>query len=48
MEKKRYLTIIEVTLTKNPSAEDKKQPGYQAPIDASEADYLTKEKWEEQ
>ena len=31
VEKKRYLTIIEVTLTKEPTAEQKKLPGYQTP-----------------
>ena len=48
VEKKRYLTIIEVTLTKEPTAEQKKLPGYQTPIESKEADYLTKEKWQEQ
>ena len=48
VEKKRYLTIIEVTLTKEPTAEQKKMPGYQTPTESKEAEYLTKEKWAEQ
>ena len=48
VEKKRFLTIIEVTLTKEPTAEQKNLPGYQKPTESKEADYLTKEKWQEQ
>lgn len=48
VEKKRYLTIIEVTLTKEPTAEQKKLPGYQAPSESPNAEYLTKDKWEQQ
>lgn len=32
VEQKRFLTIIEITLTTSPTAEQKKAPGYQAPI----------------
>lgn len=42
VEKKRFLTIIEVTLTKEPTAEQKKSPGYQAPLELKNEDYLTK------
>lgn len=48
VEKKRFLTIIEVTLTKEPTAAQKKLPGYQGVSEIKDADYLTKEKWEEQ
>jgi hypothetical protein len=42
------LTIIEITLTKDPSADQKKAVGYQAPITANNDEFLTKEKWEKQ
>ncbi len=48
VEQKRFLTIIEVTLTKEPTADQKKAPGYQAPIQGKAEDFLTKEKWEKQ
>lgn len=48
VEKKRYLTIVEVTLTKEPTAEQKKLPGYQAFTESKDAEYLSKEKWEQQ
>jgi len=32
VKQERFLTIIEVTLTKNPTEEQKKAPGYQAPL----------------
>ena len=41
----RFLTILEVTLTKEASNEEKKHVGYHAPI-AGKGDYLTKEAWE--
>lgn len=48
VEQKRFLTIIEITLTKEPTADQKKAPGYQAPITANNDEFLTKEKWEKQ
>lgn len=48
VEQKRFLTIIEVTLTKEPTAAQKAAPGYQAPIAGNQDDFLTKEKWEKQ
>jgi len=45
VEEERYLTIIEVTLTKEPTAEQKKHPGYHAPLNIK-SDFLTKESWE--
>jgi hypothetical protein len=48
VELKRFLTIIEITLTLNPTDDQKKAVGYQAPIVAREEDLLTKEKWEKQ
>lgn len=48
VEQKRYLTIVEVTLTKEPSSAQTKAAGYQAPIKGDKGEYLTKEKWEEQ
>ena len=48
VEQKRFLTIIEVTLTQNPTEEQKKAPGYQAPINGNPDELLTKEKWEQQ
>jgi hypothetical protein len=41
----RYLTILEVTLTKAPSAEQLKHPGYHTPLKI-QGDFLTKESWE--
>jgi DNA-binding protein len=32
VEQKRFLTIIEIVLTKEPTADQKKAPGYQTPI----------------
>lgn len=37
-----------MTLTKEPTAAQKKLPGYQGVSEIKDADYLTKEKWEEQ
>ncbi len=45
VEKERFLTLIEITLTLEPTAEQKKQPGYQQPIKADGAEFLTKESW---
>lgn len=42
----RFLTILEVTLTKEPTAEQKKLPGYHAPLNIK-SDFLTKETWEQ-
>lgn len=42
----RFLTILEVTLTREPTAEQKKQPGYHAPLNIK-SDFLTKETWEQ-
>jgi len=46
VEKERYLTVIEVTLTRKPTEEQKKAPGYQAPITNVGGEFLTKESWE--
>ena len=45
VHQERFLTILEVTLTKTPTPEEKKHPGYHAPLDIK-ADFLTKESWE--
>ena len=45
VKQERYLTILEVTLTKAPSAEEKKHVGYHSPL-TGKGDYLTKESWE--
>lgn len=37
-----------MTLTKKPTEGEKKQPGYQAPLEIEGDEFLTKEKWEEQ
>ena len=47
VEKERFLTIVEVTLTKEPTADQKKAPGYQVPLKETEGEFLTKEKWQE-
>ena len=47
VEKERFLTIVEITLTKEPTGEQKKAPGYQGPIDEKEGEFLTKATWEE-
>ena len=44
VKQERFLTILEVTLTKNASAEEKKNVGYHVPL--GKGDYLTKESWE--
>lgn len=43
----RFLTLIEITLTKEPTAAHKAEPGYQPPVKVDEAELLTPEKWEE-
>ena len=45
VHQERFLTILEVTLTKTPTPEEKKHPGYHAPLDIK-AEFLTKESWE--
>ena len=45
VRQERFLTILEVTLTKAPTAEEKKHAGYHAPLDVK-GDFLTKESWE--
>jgi hypothetical protein len=48
VEQERFLTIVEVTLTKEPTAAEKKEPGYRAPLNLDDSEFLTKEKWEKQ
>jgi hypothetical protein len=45
VEKERYLTVIEVVLTRKPTEEQRKAPGYQAPLKNVEGEFLTKESW---
>ena len=45
VREERFRTILEVTLTKTPTADQKAQPGYHAPL-SIKADFLTKESWE--
>ena len=45
VREERFLTILEVTLTRNPTAEQLKHPGYHTPLKIK-ADFLTKESWE--
>ena len=45
VREERFLTILEVTLTKTPTPEQLQHPGYHAPLKVK-ADYLTKESWE--
>jgi hypothetical protein len=45
VHEERFLTILEVTLTKNPTPDQLKHPGYHPPLNVK-ADYLTKESWE--
>ena len=40
------MTIIEIVLTKEPTAEQKKSVGYHAPLALKAEDFLAKEKWE--
>ena len=46
VHQERVLTILEVTLTKTPTAEEKKHVGYHAPLDIK-GGFLTKESWEQ-
>lgn len=46
VEKERYLTVIEVVLTRKPTEEQKKSIGYQAPLKGVQGDFLTKDSWE--
>ncbi len=46
VREERFLTVIEVTLTREPTAEQKKHPGYHTPLKI-EGDFLTKQSWEE-
>ena len=46
VREERFLTIIEVTLTREPTAEQKKHPGYHTPLNIK-SDFLTKQSWEE-
>jgi len=46
VEKERFLTVAEITLTKKPTEEQKKAVGYQAPLKNVEGEFLTKESWE--
>ena len=45
VEKERFLTVAEVTLTRKPTEEQKKAAGYQAPLKNVEGEFLTKESW---
>lgn len=45
VRQERFLTILEVTLTKEPTADQRKHPGYHAPLNIK-SDFLTKESWE--
>lgn len=45
VREERFLTILEVTLTRNPTNEQLKHPGYHAPL-TIKADFLTKETWQ--
>ena len=40
------MTVLEVTLTKAPTAEEKKEPGYHQPL-TIKGDFLTKATWEQ-
>lgn len=46
VEQKRFLTVIEITLTLEPTAEQKKSIGYQAPLEIKSEELLTKETWQ--
>ncbi len=46
VEKERFLTVVEVVLTRNPTEEQRKAPGYQAPLKNVEGEFLNKESWE--
>ena len=42
----RFLTVLEVTLTLEPTADQKKHPGYHTPL-TIKGDFLTKDSWAE-
>lgn len=42
VEQERFLTIVEVTLTRAPTAEEKKSTGYHVPLTAEGNQFLTK------
>jgi hypothetical protein len=44
VREERFLTVLEVTLTLEPTADQKKHPGYHVPLDIK-ADFLTKDSW---
>ncbi len=46
VEQERFLTVVEVVLTRKPTEEQKKAVGYQAPLKNVEGEFLTKESWE--
>ena len=46
VHQERFLTVIEVTLTKTPTAEEKKEPGYHQPLNIK-SEFLTKATWEQ-
>jgi len=46
VEKERFLTVVEVVLTRTPTEEQKNAPGYQAPFKNVEGEFLNKESWE--
>lgn len=45
VRQERVLTVLEVTLTREPTAAQKSHPGYHAPLNIKN-EYLTKESWE--
>ena len=44
VRQERFLTVLEVTLTKTPTAEQKKHAGYHVPLEGK-FEFLTKESW---
>ena len=46
VHQERFLTVLEVTLTKEPTAEQLKHPGYHAPLSLKDNEFLNKESWE--
>jgi hypothetical protein len=46
VRQERFLTVLEVTLTKAPTADEKKEPGYHQPL-TTKGEYLTKATWEQ-
>ena len=46
VHQERFLTVLEVTLTKAPTAEEKKEPGYHQPLNIK-GEFLTKATWEQ-